>query len=61
MKISRLGEIPTAFIQFVGIVDPKMVFFRLRKSKKSIEKHPCFQFGGRASADLRALAITAGV
>ena len=37
-KISRLGDIPTAFIQFVGIVDPKVVFFRLRKSQKKYRK-----------------------
>ena len=49
-KISRLGKIHTVD-PLVGIFDPKMVFFRLRKSQESKEKHLCFQFGGRASAD----------
>ena len=48
---SLVWEKSPQLIQLVGFFDPKMVFFRLRKSQKSKEKHMCFQFGGRASAD----------
>ena len=37
-KISRLGKIPTVD-PLVGIFDPKMVFFRLRKSQKKVRKN----------------------
>ena len=58
-KISRLGEIPIASIQFVGIVDPKMVFFSFEKVAKKCRKTSVFPIWRSRQRRLATLAITA--
>ena len=49
-KNLSLGKIPPVD-PLMGIFDPKLVFFHLRKSQKSKEIQLCFEFGGHSSAD----------